>query len=588
MPRANEDVARLFDELALLTQLSEQNPQSFKVRAYQNAARAIRAISQDVRTLSATELAKHEGIGKSTATSIREWVDDGAMTKLEEQRAKHPPGKLELLRVPGLGPKSIAALEEVLGVIDLDGLREALANGKVAELPGMGQKTAANLSRAIEKLGLHSKDRRVPSFKAVPLADQWVAGLTAIDGVEQAAYAGSLRRFREDVGDLDIIVAAPQEVAPAVMSWVAEHEDVDDVIGHGETKTSIRNRDGVQIDVRVVAPESFGAALLYFTGSKAHNIRLRQRAMDRGMTLNEYELATVPEEGDGERVASRTEEEIYAALDLPWVPAELREDTGEFARAEAAGEDGIRLVELEDLKGDLHDHTTASGDGRSSLEEMVEAASQRGFAYLAITDHAEDLRINGVSRAGMLEQRARIRELQDDYPDLALLHGVELNMGPDGSLDYDQEFLEGFDWCVASVHSHFRRPVEEQTERIVTAIRNPAVNVIGHLTGRMLGKRPGIDLDLDPIFDACVETGTALEINANLKRLDASADVVREGLARGVWFVISTDSHHTREFDNHVHGVRNARRAGAEPESIANTWEQQRFLDWAAAVRAGS
>ncbi len=581
MPRANDEVADLFDELAVLTQLTEKSPQSFKVRAYQNAARAVRDLAQDVRTLSASQLAAADGIGKSTAASIREWVEEGRITKLEEQRARHPPGKLELLRVPGLGPKSIAALEEVLGVTDLAGLREALADGRVAELPGMGEKTAQNLQRAIEKLGLHSKDQRVPAFAAMPVAEELAGGLRDLPGVVDAAYAGSLRRFREDVGDLDLLVAAPADVAPSVMDWVAGHDRVTDVIGHGDTKTSVTIGKGLQVDVRVVDPESFGAALLYFTGSKAHNIRLRQRAQDRGLTLNEYELARVQ---DGERIASETESAIYAALELPWIPPELREDRGEFARAEAGP---LRLVEFGDLKGDLHDHTTLSGDGRSSLEDMVAAASARGFEYLAITDHAENLRINGVSRSDMLAQRERIRELGEQYPDLALLHGVELNMGADGSLDYDQDFLAGFDWCVASVHSHFRRPMAEQTERLVTAIRNPVVNVVGHLTGRMLGKRPGIDLDLEPVFEACVETGTALEINANLRRLDASADVVREGLARGVHFVISTDAHHVSEFANHVHGVRNARRAGAEPDQIANTWDRERFLAWARDVRQG-
>lgn len=582
MPRANEDVARLFDELALLTQLSDRDPQSFKVRAHQNAARAIRGLSADVRTLSASELVRHDGIGRSTAAAVVEWVATGAIAKLEEQRAKHPAGKLELLRVPGLGPKSIAALEEVLGVVDITSLREAIANGKVAGLPGMGERTAANLGRAIEQLGLHSKDRRVPAHVAVPLAQALVTTLEAVAGVQQVAFAGSLRRFREDVGDIDVLVAADDEAAARVMAAVAEHPEVDDVLGHGPTKTSIRTRDGVQVDVRVVPPESFGAALLYFTGSKAHNIRLRQRAMDRGLTLNEYELADVD---SGRRVASATEAEVYEALDLSWIPPEIREDSGEFALAEA-GE--VRLVEVGDILGDLHDHTTASGDGKSSLEEMVAAAHERSLAYLAITDHAEDLRINGVSRAGMLEQRSAIRRLQEQYPTLALLHGVELNMGADGSLDYDQDFLDGFDWCVASVHSHFRRPVAEQTARIVRAIRNPAVNVIGHLTGRMLGKRPGIDVDLEPIFAACVETGTALEINANLRRLDASADVVREGIAAGVHFVISTDSHHTSEFANLVHGVANARRGGAGPEDIANTWQPQRFLAWARDVRRGA
>ncbi|MEX2503759.1 MAG: PHP domain-containing protein, partial [Egicoccus sp.] len=347
-------------------------------------------------------------------------------------------------------------------------------------------------------------------------------------------------------------------------------------------------------------PESFGAALLYFTGSKAHNIRLRQRALKRGLTLNEYALARLPEDAETETdpdaeeppkldtadleiVAQRSEADIYTALDLPWIAPEQREDGGEIEAAEAGT--APTLVTREDIRGDLHDHTDWSGDGRASLEDMVGGAVERGHAYLGLTDHAENLTINGISREGMLEQRRIVRELEQQRGDIRLLHGAELNIGVDGSLDYDAEFLAGYDWLVASVHSHFTRPVAEQTARVVAAIRHPSVTAIGHLHGRMLGKRPGIELDLEQVLDAAAETGTAIEINCNLRRLDASAEVVREGAARGVTFVISTDSHSVPELDNLRHGVANARRGGLDRDQVANTWPLERFESWIDQVR---
>jgi len=350
-----------------------------------------------------------------------------------------------------------------------------------------------------------------------------------------------------------------------------------------------------------VPPESFGAALLYFTGSKAHNIRLRQRALKRGLTLNEYALARLPDDAevaggaddadepppidtaDLEVVAQRTEADIYAALELPWIAAEQREDAGEIEASEAAT--APTLVTREDIRGDLHDHTDWSGDGRASLEEMVAGAVERGHAYLGLTDHAENLRINGISREGMLEQRRIVRDLEQQRGDIRLFHGAELNIGVDGSLDYDADFLAGYDWLVASVHSHFTRPVAEQTARVVAAIRHPSVTAIGHLHGRMIGKRPGIELDLEQVLDAAAETGTAIEINCNLRRLDASAEVIREGAGRGVTFVISTDAHSVPELDNLRHGVANARRGGLERDQVANTWSLARFESWVGQVR---
>jgi DNA polymerase (family X) len=576
--RTNEEIARLLRELATLTELDEGSPNAFRVRAYQNAERAVQSLSTDVATMSESELAKVKGIGKSIAGRIREQVDTGAIARLEELRSKHPASKLALMKVPGLGPKSVQLLEDQLGITDIDGLAAALEDGRIADLPGMGERTADNLRQAITKLGLTSKDQRVPIATALPLAERIVASLREVEGVDDVAYAGSLRRFREDIGDVDVLVAS-QDPSAARDGFLAM-PDIERVLGSGDTKTSVVTRDGVQVDLRVVPPDSFGAALLYFTGSKAHNIRLRQRALERGWTLNEYALA---EQEGGATVASRTEAEIYAALELPWMTPELREDDGELELAV----DGTlpSPLTVEDLRGDLHDHTDLSGDGRDSLEDLVAAAAARGLDYLAITDHAEDLTMNGVSREGMLEQRTRVRELEQQRGDIHLLHGAELNIGRDGSLDYDAAFLATFDWLVASVHSHFGRSVREQTDRVVAAIRHPSVTAIGHLTGRKLGRRPGIDLDVEAVMDAAAETGTAIEINASLARLDASVPVIREGLRRGVTFVVSTDAHMVSELDLARYGVAQARRAGAGTRHVANTWDTERFLAWVAGVR---
>jgi DNA polymerase (family X) len=584
--RTNDDVARLLAELAILTELDEGSPNAFRVRAYQNAERAVRGLSQDVGTLSANELAKVKGIGRSIAARIREYVDTGTIGKLEELRAAHPPEQVALLQVPGLGPKTVQLLDEALGIRSVAALVAGLDDGSLAEVAGMGAKTIDNLRDGIEKLGLTSKDRRVPIGTALPLAERLVAQLREVDGVVEVAYGGSLRRFREDIGDIDVLVAT-DDPAPVHAAFLAL-EGIDRTLGSGDTKTSVVTRDGIQVDLRVVPPGSFGAALLYFTGSKAHNIRLRQRAIDRGWILNEYALAVHGEDGaPGARataddrvdvVAAATEAEIYAALDLDLIPPELREDDGEI---ELAAEQALPpLVEVEHLRGDLHDHTDLSGDGRDPLEALVAAAVARGLDYLAITDHAENLRMNGVSRQAMLEQRETLRALEQRRGDIRLLHGAELNIGVDGSLDYDDDFLAGFDWLVASVHSQFTRSAREQTDRVIAAIRHPSVTAIGHLTGRRIGSRPGIELEFDRVLDAAAETGTAIEINAALARLDAPVEVIREGARRGCTFVISTDAHAVGELDRARFGAAQARRARLARDAVANTWERDRFLAW--------
>lgn len=565
-------------ELRILMTLEEGSPQAFRVRAYDNAIDGLESSAADVAALSESELVALKGVGKSTASKIRELIETGSIRKLDGLREKYPSEFVNLTRIPGLGPKTLIMLRDRLDIQNLDDLKAALAAEKLRELPGLGQKSEEKIAHAIERLGLHGKDTRTPIVDALPLARAVVAELRELAEVGRADYCGSLRRFREDIGDIDILVSSTKPLP--VMEYFTTMPQVAEVIGKGETKSSVVTHQGIQVDLRVVKPAEYGAALLYFTGSKTHNIHLRQLAIDRGWLLNEYGLSEV--ESDVV-VASKTEKDIYAALDLPLIPPTLREDTGEVERAAT---DGLpNLVQLKDIKGDLHYHTDLSGDGREPLERMVEAAAARGYSYLAITDHGEDLTINGATRRQMLAQRKKIARLQEHYPDLRLLHGCELNIGKDGSVDYDLDFVLGFDWTVGSVHSYFDLERNQQTERVLQAMANPGVSAIGHLSGRYIGRRPGIELDLEAVMEAAAATGTAIEINGALQRLDATPEAIRIGIKHGVTFVIDTDSHHTRELGRMEYGVLNAQRGWVERSMVANTWPTGKFLKWVAVKR---
>ncbi len=444
-------------------------------------AGAIGAAPTDLSTLDTAEIAALKGIGASTARKISEYLQTGSITMLDELRAAVPPGLVQLVRVPGLGPKTARLLYDDLGIDSVDALREAVAGERLRDLPGLGAKTEANLRASLERLG--AKDTgRVPFADAIAIADELCARLARLPEVEAVTTAGSLRRMRETIGDVDLLVAA-RDPAP-VHAAVRDSDLVADVLAAGDAKTSVVTRNGLQVDLRVVEPEAYGAALVYFTGSVAHNVRIRERAVRRGLTLNEYGLFG---KESGQRVAGATEAEVYAALRLAFVPPPMREDAGEVEAA-AAGR-LPRVVQLSDLRGDLHGHSDWSGDGKASLEQMVAAAAERGYAYWAVTDHAENLPMNGLSRERMLQRRTALAALQERY-DMRILEGAELNIGPRGEIDYDQEFLAGFDFCVASVHTLMTRPGAEQTARIVAAMAHPSVHAIGHLTGRLIGRRP--------------------------------------------------------------------------------------------------
>ncbi len=575
----NADIARILQELVDLLIMAEGSKQAFRVRAYEKAISAVETLPAEAADMSASELEKVPGIGKSTASKIREYVDTGSVSRVVELRKRFPAEMMELTRIPGLGPKTVVMLRDQLGVASVDQLRQAIADDALQSLPGMGEKSQQKIATAIERLGLHGKDRRTPIADALPIAEMVVDALGTLEAVRRVQYCGSLRRFRATIADIDIVVASnsPRQV---MVEFVAMPL-VEEVIGQGDTKTSVLTATGLQIDVRVVKPSQFGAAILYFTGSKQHNIELRQRAIERGLLLNEYGLED-PETGKVE--ASRTETAIYKRLGLDFISPELREGIGEIAAAGSASLPD--LVAAEDLRGDLHVHSTWSGDGRSPLDDMVRAAAGQGLEYIAMTEHGEDLAINGLSREQIAAERRELERLRAEYPQLQILSGSELNISPEGGVDYDPDFLASFDWCVASVHTYFDLDEARQTDRIIKAIQNPAVSAIGHFTGRRIGHRPGIEVNARAVFEAAADTGTAMEINGHLHRLDVPADQLL--LARdipGVKFVISTDSHHTTEFRNLHWGAHNARRGWVERSSVINTMPFAELMSFVNAKR---
>lgn len=570
-------------ELHRLTILDDGSAQSFRARAYDRALRRLRDAPQDLAALTEAELLRLDGVGKAIARKVREFFASGRIAKLEQLRERFPPAVQQLAGVPGLGPKTLVRLREQLGIESLDQLQEALEQHLVRDLPGLGARTEQALIRGLRRVGSAGKELRLPIAQVLPDARLLVAALAQLPAVERVCYCGSLRRLRPTIADLDLLVATsePRPVMEHFAALPLLRAAAPGDAGHGgDTRATRVTGRGLQVDLRVVSPDQFGAAALYFTGSQAHNIKLRGLAGARGWRLNEYGLW----DEDGALIAAATEREIYAALDLAPIPPPLREDHGEIEAA-ARGELPATPV-LEDLQGDLHLHTDASGDGRSTLADMAAAAAERGLSYLAVTDHGEDLGLNGVSRERLLAQRAELRALDRVHRGLRLLHGVELNIGPDGGLDYDAAFRASFDWCVAAVHSAFELDRSAQTRRIVRAMEDPSVNVIGHLSGRMIGRRPGIELDLDAVLAAAERTGTAIEINGGLNRLDASDDVLRRARARNVVILVNSDAHHVSDFERLRWGVLQAQRGWVDRDRIANTWPADRFLAWAAARRA--
>jgi DNA polymerase (family 10) len=461
-------------------------------------------------------------------------------------------------------------LYEELGIDSVDALEEAIRGGKLAGLRGFGAKTEENLLHGIELM--NKAGQRVRLDVAMDLAEEITAALSPVPGCQRVTYAGSLRRMRDTVGDIDILATAADSTR--LMAAFSSLPIAAEVIASGGNKTSIRTTAGVQADLRVVPPQCWGAALQYFTGAKAHNIRTREIAVHHKLKLSEYGLFGV---ATGELIVSDTEEQVYRHLGLPWIPPTLREDTGEI---EAALRGQLpALVTEDDIRGDLHTHTSLS-DGLASLEEMAAAAARRGYAYYAVTDHAPNLYMQRMTGQKALAQRDQVRHLDGAYGQMRLLHGTELNIGPDGGLDWHDDFLAGFDLCVASVHSHFSQPRADMTRRIIKACGNPNVNILGHPSTRLIGRRSPIDADWDAVFAACARTGTALEIDASPERLDLPADLIRRALRHGAVFAIDSDAHATPHLAHLRYGVGTAQRGWLTPDNVINTWRLSRLQEF--------
>ncbi|MEU2224037.1 DNA polymerase/3'-5' exonuclease PolX [Streptomyces sp. NPDC018347] len=565
MTRSNAEVEALLQEYADL--LAITGGDTFRARAYEKAARAIGGYPADVSTLDAEGLREIPHVGRSIAEKVTEYLRTGRISLVEEGRARIPAGVRELVTIPTLGPKKASRLYEDLHISSVDQLAAALDDDALAGLKGFGEKTRENIRHGIELL--RRAGGRVPLGLALDTAEEIVAALSAVPGCARCAHAGSLRRMRETVGDLDVLVAA--ERSAPFMEALCALPATAEMITRGAKKTSVRTGDGLRVDLRVVPPRSWGAAMQYFTGSRAHNIRTRTIAVHLGLKLSEY---GVFDAGGGEPVASRTEEEVYARLGLPWIAPTLREDRGEI---EAALDGELPEVVTErDIRGDLHTHTDLT-DGLAPLETMVAAAAERGYAYYAVTDHAPGLSMQGMTDGRILAQRERLRELDGAPRRMRLLHGTELNIGPDGEVDWPAEFLAGFDLCVASLHSHFDLDRTAMTRRLVRACEHPYVNIIGHPTTRLIGRRPGVDADWDAVFAACARTGTALEVNARPDRLDlCDADILR-AREHGARFAVNSDAHAVPHLGQLRYGVGTAQRGWLTGDDVINTWPLARL-----------
>jgi DNA polymerase (family 10) len=473
--------------------------------------------------------------------------------------------------IPGFGPKKAMAVHSELGINSVDGLVAAAERGELSGLKGFSRATERAVIEGVRRL--RSSGGRVRIDQALEVAEDLLARLREVPGVTKATYAGSLRRMAETIGDVDLLVSC--ERSSDVMDALAGSDLAARVISRGETRSSIVTTAGLQVDLRVVAPEAWGAALIYFTGSKAHNVRIREMAVRRGLKLNEYGLFRAK---SGKLLAAETEGDVYERLGLPYIEPTLREDRGEI-EAGLAGE-LPDVITLRQIRGDLHTHTNLT-DGLATLERMLEAAAEHRYTYYAVTDHAPELFMQRMTDEKMLEQRQRLRGLQDRYPKMQLLHGTELNIDPDGGVDWDEEFLQGFDLTVASVHSHFGQPRDRMTRRVIRAIEHPCVNIIGHLTTRKIGRRDPIDLDLEAVFEAAGRTGTAIEINAYPDRLDLRDEHVMWAKRHGVRFAIDTDSHAVGHLDLMRFGVGTAQRGWATKDDVINAWpitKLRRFL----------
>lgn len=581
----NKELAQILEQIAALQELTGADP--FRAVSNSRAARIIADHPADLSTIANDRdaLTAINGIGPKIADKILEYAEHGRIKEYEALLKQVPPGLPPLLDIPGLGPKTVRVLWTQGNIETLDDLKNAIADGSILNLPRMGKKTVDNISAAIQ-FREQAGDRALLG-EALPIALDIIEQLKKVKGVKRVEYAGSLRRGRDTIGDIDILAAAEGAAAEKVAEAFRSLPSVQKVLAAGETKSSVRllpeGAHPIQADLRVIPPDAFGAALLYFTGSKDHNVALRQRALKAGYTLNEYGLfpedgeKTPPQTRNVKPVAAKDETDIYAALDLPLIPPELRENQGELDHP--ASHD-FSLLSLSDIRAELHAHTTAS-DGKLSIDELVEAAKSRGFHTIAITDHSKSQTIaNGLSPDRLRKHVDDIHAARKRHKDITILAGTEVDILPDGDLDYDDELLALLDVVVASPHTSLKQSPDKATERLLAAIKHPLVHIIGHPCGRYVNRREGLSPDIPTLARAAAKHNTALEINANHLRLDLRDTHARVALAEGALLAINCDVHNPDNFNELPFGVLTARRAGCTPAQCINTWPARKLHDW--------
>ena len=565
----NGDIASVISDYADLLDIKGEN--AFRIRSYNSAVRTIRDLTVSLEQMVKDEedLTSIKGIGKSIAETISEVVETGTFKSHESLKKKLNPSLLDLLRLEGFGPKKVKLVYEELGIDSVDALESAAKKGDLRDLAGMGAKTEEKLLKSIAHFRTGIGRFRISV--GVEKGEAILNYMREVKGIEQLEMAGSLRRRRETIGDLDVLAVCKDQ--QEVMDHFVSYPEVEEVLAHGQTKSSIRLHNGLQVDCRVVPAESFGAALHYFSGSQSHNIAIRGRANDRGLTINEYGVAEVK---SGRRVSGAEEKDIFEAVGLPWIPPELRENRGEIEEAEAG--ELPKLIEIGDMKGDLQMHTTAS-DGANSILEMAEKCKSRGYEYCAITDHSKAVVVaNGLDEERLAEHLKEIDKANDQIKGFQILKSVEVDVMPDGSLDLEDRILSECDVVVASVHFQTRMPPEEMTARILKGFENPNVSILAHPTGRLVLEREAFQFDMEKVFAAAKEAGIFLEINAHPHRLDLNDIHCRQAKEAGAGIVISTDAHRKQELDLMPYGVWTARRGWLEKKDVINTRPLKSFL----------
>ncbi len=573
----NQEIALIFERISNMLSVLDENP--FKIRAYKKAALNISELGEDIVERAEQDgLTSIPGVGKDLAAKVKEYIDTGKITEYEKLSKTVPLELIELLRIQGLGPKTLSLLFKELKVRSLSDLEKVLDGDEILEFRGLAEKKIKDIKKGIS-IFKESKERTLLGV-ALPISELIINAIENIPGTEGTVVAGSLRRFRETVRDIDILTMSDN--TEETVKEFTQMPFVKDVLASGSTKGSVIAGDslnaGIQVDLRVVGPESYGAALQYFSGSKAHNVRVRSLATKKGLKINEYGVY----KGD-KKVAGETEHEVYESLGLPFIPPELREDRGEI---EAALENTLPdLIELSDIKGDLHTHTTWS-DGKATIKEMAESAKKLGYSYIAITDHSPSSVIaNGLSLKRLALKKKELEEADKKIKGIKILMGTEVDIKPDGTLDYPDKVLKELDVVIASVHSGFKMDIETMTERILSAVRNPYVHAIGHPTGRLINERDPYEVDIDRLIEAALEHGKALEVNGSYPRLDLKDLHVRKAVEAGVKIIISTDAHRTEQLLQMKLGVGTARRGWVEKDSVLNTLETKELLEWLSMYR---